>query len=403
MLVHIDDVAALKAAVRSVYAGAGGVNPTTEEVALKDRLTLPRAWQQMGPIADAFRLDQQLTPPAHGTSWGGARVAPIHLPAWPQAEDELVASGARLPTEARPEVITARRRTDGPMDLDLRKLRYFVAVAEELHFGRAAERLHIAQPVLSRQIKALEEDLKAELFRRDRRGTALTPAGEQLLKEAPPLLASSEALLRRVKAVVEGNQTFTIGFMPGITVTPAVVALTTRHSQVSVRLLRTNWDNQVEVLRDGRADVSVVRLPIDQQGLQVRPLFQEPRVVVLHAGHHLADKPSVTIEDLAAEHLLQAPDAVPEWRDVALEMREGNRAEVIPIHQVEEKLELVAAQAGVCILPLSTARFYTRPDVVPIPIDDIGPNQVCLAWTATRRSSLIRDFVEAASDTLGRQ
>src|SRR5689334_10358876 len=112
------------------------------------------------------------------------------------------------------------------MDLDLRKLRYFVAVAEELHYGRAAERLHIAQPVLSRQIRALEEELKAELFRRDRRGTALTAAGEQLLDDARPLLAGSEALLRRVRSAAEGSRTFTIGFMPGITVTPAVVALT---------------------------------------------------------------------------------------------------------------------------------------------------------------------------------
>ncbi|MDH6438087.1 DNA-binding transcriptional LysR family regulator [Streptomyces sp. SAI-144] len=286
------------------------------------------------------------------------------------------------------------------MDLDLRKLRYFVAVAEELHFGRAAERLHIAQPVLSRQIRALEEELKAELFRRDRRGTTLTAAGEQLLEDAPPLLAGSEALLRRVRSATEASRTFTIGFMPGITFTPAVVALTARHPGVNVRLLRTSWDNQVEVLRDGRADVSIVRLPIDQHGLQVRPLFQEPRVVVLPAGHHLADRQSVTIADLAAEHLLQDPDAVPEWRDVALEMREGNRTEVPPIYQVEEKLELVAAGAGVCVIPLSTARFYTRPDVIPVPINDIGPNQVCLAWMATRRSPLIRDFVEVAADVL---
>ncbi|MGX1479263.1 UNVERIFIED_CONTAM: DNA-binding transcriptional LysR family regulator [Streptomyces canus] len=286
------------------------------------------------------------------------------------------------------------------MDLDLRKLRYFVAVAEELHFGRAAERLHIAQPVLSRQIRALEEELKAELFRRDRRGTTLTAAGEQLLEDAPPLLAGSEALLRRVRSATEASRTFTIGFMPGITFTPAVVALTARHPGVNVRLLRTSWDNQVEVLRDGRADVSIVRLPIDQHGLQVRPLFQEPRVVVLPAGHHLADRQSVTIADLAAEHLLQDPDAVPEWRDVAWEMREGNRTEVPPIYQVEEKLELVAAGAGVCVIPLSTARFYTRPDVIPVPINDIGPNQVCLAWMATRRSPLIRDFVEVAADVL---
>ncbi|MFI6360384.1 LysR family transcriptional regulator [Streptomyces sp. NPDC050743] len=288
------------------------------------------------------------------------------------------------------------------MDLDLRKLRYLVAVAEELHFGRAAERLHIAQPVLSRQIRSLEDELGAEVFDRDRRGTLLTPAGQQLLEDAVPLLASAEALLRRVRAAAQGTPTLTIGLMPGITVTPAMTAFTARHPSVNVRLLRTSWDDQVEVLLDGRADVGVVRLPINQHGLQVRPLFQEPRVVVLPVGHHLAKRQSVTVSDLASEHLLQDPDAVPEWRDVALELRDKRRPEVPPIHQVEEKLELVASGAGICVLPLSTANFYTRPDVIPLPVEDLGPNEVALAWVASRRSPLIHDFAEAAAETLGR-
>ncbi|MER6072985.1 LysR substrate-binding domain-containing protein [Streptomyces sp. NPDC001817] len=286
------------------------------------------------------------------------------------------------------------------MDLDLRKLRYFVAVAEELHFGRAAERLHIAQPVLSRQIRSLEDDLGAEVFDRDRRGTLLTPAGQQLLEDAVPLLASAEALVRRVKAAAQETPTLTIGFMPGITVTPAMVVFTTRHPGVNVRLLRTTWDDQVQVLLDGRADIGVVRLPIEGHGLQVRPLFQEPRVVVLPVGHRLADRASVSVEDLASEHLLQDPDAVPEWRDVALELRGRRRPEVPAIHQVEEKLEPVASGAGICVLPLSTATFYTRPDVVPLPVADIGPNEVALAWVASRRSPLIHDFAEAARETL---
>ncbi|MFD5843129.1 LysR family transcriptional regulator [Streptomyces chartreusis] len=286
------------------------------------------------------------------------------------------------------------------MDLDLRKLRYFVAVAEELHFGRAAERLHIAQPVLSRQIRSLEDELGAEVFDRGRRGTLLTPAGKQLLEDAVPLLASAQALVRRVKSSAQGTQSLTIGFMPGITVTPAMVAFTAHHPDVNVRLLRTTWEDQVAVLLDGRADVGIVRLPIDRQGLEVRPLFREPRVVMVPVGHRLADRRSVTVKDLAAEHLLQDPDAVPEWRDVALELQSGERPEVPVIHQVEEKLELVAAGAGICVLPLSTANFYTRTDVIPLPVDDLGPNEVALAWVAARRSPLIRDFAAAAADTL---
>ena len=175
-------------------------------------------------------------------------------------------------------------------DVDLRKLRYFVAVAEQLHFGRAAEALHIAQPVLSRQIRALEDELKAQLFVRDKRATELTPAGQQLLADAGPLLASADALRLRVTRAARGQGSFTIGFMPGLIVTEAVCALTSRHPQLTVDVLRTNWDDQTAVVHDGRADVSYIRLPVDQSGLQVRPLLTEPRVAALPAGHRLAGK-----------------------------------------------------------------------------------------------------------------
>ena len=283
-------------------------------------------------------------------------------------------------------------------DLDLRKLRYFAAVAEHLHFGRAAAALHIAQPVLSRQIRTLEGELGATLFARDRRSTALTPAGEQLLADARPLLAAAEALQRRVAEVARGSRTFTVGFMPGLTVTGAVRALRTRHPHVDVTVLRTSWDDQTAVLHDGRADVSYLRLPADQRGLGVRPLFTEPRVVVLRADHRLAGKESVALADLADEHLLQDPDAVPEWRDVSTELRTGAREPEPFVRTVEEKLEHVAAGRGVVVLPLSTATFYTRPDVVAVPVRDLGPNHVCLAWDAARRSQLVQEFVAIAEE-----
>ena len=285
-------------------------------------------------------------------------------------------------------------------DVDLRKLRYFVAVAEQLHFGRAAEALHIAQPVLSRQIRALEEELKAQLFVRDKRATELTPAGQQLLADAGPLLASADALRLRVTRAARGQGSFTIGFMPGLIVTEAVCALTSRHPQLAVDVLRTNWDDQTAVLHDGRADVSYLRLPVDQSGLQVRPLLTEPRVAALPAGHQLAGKDTLAIADLADEHLLQDPAAVPEWRDVATEMRDQDRRRAPVFRTVEEKLEHVAAGRGIVLLPLSTALFYTRPGVAYSHVSDIAPNQVCLAWEATRRSQLIQDFVAIAADHL---
>jgi DNA-binding transcriptional LysR family regulator len=282
------------------------------------------------------------------------------------------------------------------MDLDLRKVRYFVAVAEELHFGRAAERLHIAQPVLSRQIRALEDELSSQLFVRDRRHTELTTAGQQLLDEARPLLANADGLCRRIGRTARGSDTFTVGFMPGLVITAAVRALSAAHPDLTVDVIRTSWDDQVEVVHDGRVDVSYVRLPIDQAGLKLNPLFSEPRLAALPADHRLAGKETVSITDLADEHLLQNPDAVPEWRDIAPEMRSQNRQPVPAIRTVEEKLEYVAAGHGIVILPQSTASFYRRPDITCIPVEDISPNQVSLAWDASRRSRLIYEFADLA-------
>jgi DNA-binding transcriptional LysR family regulator len=282
------------------------------------------------------------------------------------------------------------------MDLDLRKLRYFVAVAEELHFGRAAERLHIAQPVLSRQIRALEDEVRALLFVRTKRATELTPAGRQLLDDARPLLSAADAARRRVARAARGSKTFTIGFMPGLTVTEAVRAFGATHPDIEVELIRTTWNDQVDVLHDGRVDVSIVRLPIDQAGLTVRPLFEEPRVAMLPSDHRLAGKPVIEITDLADEHLLQDPDAVPEWRDIALELRTRTAKPVPVMRSVEEKLEHVATGRGISIIPLSVATFYQRSDVATVPVNDLAPNAVCLAWVSSRRSRLIHDFAVIA-------
>lgn len=280
------------------------------------------------------------------------------------------------------------------MDLDLRKIRYFMAVARELNFGRAAAELHIAQPVLSRQIRALEAELGVRLFVRDRRRTELTPAGEALFADAAPVLAGAEALRRRVGRAARGTDSFTVAFMPGLIVTGAVRALMAAHPRLRVEVLRTSWDDQVEVLRDGRADVSCVRLPVDRRGLKVTSLFDEPRVAVLPAGHRLASKDEIHFADLAEETLLQPHGAVPEWQELT-----GDTAprEAPAALAVEEKLEHVAAGRGIVVLPASTAAFYQRPDVVAVAIADIGLSRVALAWDATRRSRLIAEFAALAA------
>jgi DNA-binding transcriptional LysR family regulator len=284
------------------------------------------------------------------------------------------------------------------MDVDLRKLRYFAAVARQRNFSRAAQELHIAQPVLSRQIRALESELGAVLFVRGHSGAQLTPAGTQLALDAEPLLAEAEALRRRVGQAARNAGQFTVAFMPGLIVTEPVRAFGEAHPELTVEVLRTSREDQAAVLHDGRADVSYVRLPVDHRGLQLRTVLREPNVAVLPAGHPLAGKEAISLADLADEHLLQHPDTVPEWRAVASEWR--GRSQVPPpriTHAVEEKLERVAAGRGIVVLPQSTARYYQRPGVFHLPIGDIAPAETCLAWPSARRSPLVAEFASLAA------
>jgi DNA-binding transcriptional LysR family regulator len=217
------------------------------------------------------------------------------------------------------------------------------------------------------------------------------------------LLANAEAARRRVAQAATGTVTFTVGFMAGLTVTEAVRALSVAHPDISVEVLRTDWTNQISVLHDGRADIGYVRMPVDLTGLQSSLLFTEPRVAVLPTSHRLAGKEKVSIHDLADEHLLQHPQAVPEWQAMATELREGSRPSFVDARSVEEKLERVAAGRGFSVLPESTASYYQRPDVAWMPITDISPNEVRLAWVSARRSPLIAEFVQLAESAVNQQ
>ncbi len=280
------------------------------------------------------------------------------------------------------------------LDLDLRKLRYFVAVADRLHFGRAAEELHIAQPVLSRQIRALEQDLGASLFARDRHGVELTDAGRQLLAEAGPLLASTQALRRRVSAAAGGKRRLMVGFRAGVAVTPAARAFEDRHPDVVVDVQRIEADDQAAMLLDGRIDVGYVRLPIDEAGLRVTPLYTEPRVAVLPAGHRLAGKEEITEADLSGEPLIW--DGDPSTQPTEHPLRNAG----YPVRGVDETLEHVGAGRGISFLARSATVFYSHPDVVYVPIPNLTPDQVCLAVSASHTSPLVDDFVTAARSTL---
>jgi DNA-binding transcriptional LysR family regulator len=277
------------------------------------------------------------------------------------------------------------------VDVDLRKIRYFVAVANNLHFRHAAEELHIAQPALSRSISALECELGTQLFIRDKRSVTLTPAGRQLLDDARPLLAAADATRRRVQRASRGAHHLVVGFRAGILVTPAIRGFAAERPEVTVEVQRLEWDDQEQLILTGRVDVAYVRQPIRERGLRLIPLFAEPRLAALPADHPLAQQTDVSAADLAGERHLRylQPAPVP-----------GVSGPQRPLRSVEEKLEHVAAGHGIIVLPLSATRYYSRPDVAYVPVRDAEPDQVYLATEATRRSKLITLFIGVAQRAL---
>lgn len=281
-------------------------------------------------------------------------------------------------------------------DLSLRRVAYFVAVAEELNFGRAAERLHVTQPVLSRQVALLERELGVPLFERSSRGTALTEAGRGLLPDAEAMLQSALALQRRGRQAARGTQRLVVGFMPGLLATPILQGLRATYPALEVSTVRTSWDDQVETILDGRVDLGLVRLPVPSGGLTIRPLFAERRLAVLPRSHPLAERAEIDLDALAEMDLLQSPDAVPEWRDARRRRGLAVPADGTSPRDVEVKLEQVALGLGVAFLPASTAAFYTRPDVVAREVAGLGPSEVGMAWAAHRRTEPLMRAIELA-------
>ena len=269
------------------------------------------------------------------------------------------------------------------MDLDLRKLRYFAAVAEHRHFGRAAEQLYIAQPVLSRQIRALEQELGCALLARTTRSVQLTAAGEQLYEEARGVFASVDAAVRRVREIDRGVERLAVAFAPGLHVSEVVRAFTAAHPDVEIELLHLNWWEQDAPLRDGRAHVGYLRRPFDGTGLRAIPVGSEQKVACLPAAHPLAQRRALTLADLDGEPVLDA---------------HARRTS-----SVEEKFELVAAGHGIALVPRSVAQSYSRPDLVYRPVTDAAPVETCVVVAEDRRERRVLDFVALAAQTLAAQ
>lgn len=279
--------------------------------------------------------------------------------------------------------------------VETRELRYFLAVAEEAHVGRAAERLGMAQPPLSRAIAQLERRLGARLFDRTPRGVTLTGAGEMLLREGRVALAAVEAAERRTRRVVAaaGRPSIVLTAKAGASselMAKLLDAYAAEPDAVDVEVVLSPPGHQAPMLRDGRADVAILHRPFDDlSGFDVDELLVEEQVLVLPAGHPSSTRSSMTVAE--ARSLPDLP--LPRWPRLDGSYPDGPGPELRDLTQV---LQLVRLGRTALVLPES-ARVNLRDGLAVVPLSDAEPVTTVIAWPPHSTSAAVAGLVRTAT------
>ncbi|MNK32068.1 HTH-type transcriptional regulator BenM [compost metagenome] len=296
--------------------------------------------------------------------------------------------------------------------MELRHLRYFIAVAEELHFGRAAQRLHMAQPPLSQQIRALEDMIGVRLFDRTQRSVALTAAGALFLEEAYKTLAQAEHAVRVAQRASRGEiGRVRIGFVSSIAYGPfptLLRAFRERSPGVALELHEQTTTSQTEALLTGTVDLGLFRLDAESarvqrpMGIQVEPLRTEPFVVALPEAHPLASRSRIALADLKDEDFVLFPRAsnpglhdylVLACRKAGFEMRVVQEADLM-----QTLVSLVAAGLGVTLTPASLQNLQ-RMGAVYRPLEEPAlESQIMAAWREDDASPVLAALLETLRD-----
>lgn len=282
------------------------------------------------------------------------------------------------------------------MDVHLRDLRYFTAVAEELHFRKAAERLFVSQPVLSRQIARLEQDLKARLFIRDRRSVQLTSAGEALLHRARHLLEDWDAATKEVAILARKEQSvLVIGLQTGVgrgmlhTLTQALNAI-----QWRPELHQVAWNDATAGVEAGDCDAGFAWL-----GTTINPrcdyvvVAEEPIMLAVNSQHRLAGRRQASFAEISNEPLVALPESAKELRSfwLAEHARHGSPAPIAcEAATADEALENVAAGTGSVFISAGNSVLYAREGVHFLDVPDLPPARLAFLWRADDNRDVIR-------------
>ncbi|MEV8554423.1 LysR family transcriptional regulator [Streptomyces glaucescens] len=288
------------------------------------------------------------------------------------------------------------------MDVETRLLRYFVAVAEEGTLTRAAERLFVSQPALTRQIRQLETQLGVRLFTRSRTGMTVTEPGRILAERVPALLAEWDQVLRETKgAASRAARVLRVGFLGSAAneATPRIITeFTRRHPGWRVEMRQSPWSEPSAGLAAGDVDVALLQLPFPgQDELRTAVLFTEPRWVALPDGHPLAERAVIPFRELWDEPFVAAPPETGWWRDrwLATDERDGRPVRIGAVtDKPDDWLSAIANGYGIALAPESAARFYARPGITYRPVSGVGPSRTGVAWASADDSDpVVRDFV----------
>lgn len=292
------------------------------------------------------------------------------------------------------------------MNVQIRHVLSFIAVAREKSFARAAKQLNVSQPALSQTIIQFEQSVGFPVFERTTRSVILTQAGEKLLAKALALNESIEVFhdeVRSLQLAMKGD--LHVGFMIGTAVQfiPAIVREFERvRPEASLRLQEFDFSDPSAGLRDGKVNCGIIRPPVGVDDIDIVEIAHEKCVACLPIGHRLGEMQTVTLEDILDEPIIAAT-APGIWRDywLANDYRHNRPANVtFEASTVESELQAVASGKGISITAESTAKYYSRPGVVFKTIADMPDCVMAIAYRPTT-NRLIADFVAAVKRVSG--
>jgi DNA-binding transcriptional LysR family regulator len=299
--------------------------------------------------------------------------------------------------------------------VEQREIEIFLALAEELHFGRAAERLHVSTARVSQTIRKLEARIGGQLFERTSRRVDLTPIGQQLHDDLQPAYQQIQQGVERAIAAARGiRDTLRVGFVgapAGQFVLEVAAGFEQAHPEVDVQIRENQFGDGLELLRGAEIDMLLAVLPIRgarQSGLSSGDvLFEEDRLLAVSARHPYAGRASVSLDDVARARVLRSPPAIPDYWDEMLaptHRPDGAEYERGPTFAtVQEMLALVGAGKGSYPVPAQASEYYVRPDVAYVPIHDALPFQWRFIWPTAAETRRIRAFDRAAAALAGRR